>query len=114
MNVRVVPLALFALLVAVQFPLWLGKGGWMRVREAERQLAAQGRINGDLTARNAKLAAEVKDLREGAGAVEERARYELGMVKDGELFVQVVEPQAKLPENNDVPVIRRDPQPTAR
>ena len=51
----------------------------------------------------------MKDLREGAGAVEERARYELGMVKDGELFVQIVEPQAKLPENTDVPVIGREP-----
>ena len=108
MNVRVVPLALFALLVLIQYPLWLGKGGWMRVREAERQLAVQDRTNGDLVARNAKLAAEVQDLREGAGAVEERARYELGMVKDGELFVQIVEPQAKLPENTDAPVIGRD------
>lgn len=88
---RIVPLVLVALLLAIQFPLWLGKGGWMRVREAEQQLQAQNRINADLSARNAKLAAEVKDLREGAGAVEERARYELGMLKEGELFVQIVE-----------------------
>ena len=108
MSARVLPLALLLLLAVIQYPLWLGKGGWMRIREAERQLAGQDKVNGDLTARNAKLAAEVKDLREGAGAVEERARYELGMVKDGELFVQIVEPQAKLPENTDVPVIGRD------
>ena len=88
---RLVPFVLVALLVGIQFPLWLGKGGWMRVREAEQALSAQNRTNADLEARNAKLAAEVKDLKEGAGAVEERARYELGMLKEGELFVQIVD-----------------------
>lgn len=88
---RLLPIALVALLVAIQFPLWLGKGGWMHVRDAERQLRAQNKTNADLEARNAKLAAEVKDLKEGAGAVEERARYELGMLKEGEIFVQIVE-----------------------
>ena len=83
------------MLVAIQFPLWLGKGGWMRVREAEQQLAAQNRTNADLAARNEKLAAEVRDLKEGAGAVEERARYELGMLKDGELFVQLIDAPPK-------------------
>ena len=95
---RMVPLVLAALLIVVQFPLWLGKGGWMRVREAEQMLASQNRINQELEARNAKLAAEVKDLKEGAGAVEERARYELGMLKEGELFVQIVEaPKSVVP-----------------
>ena len=92
---RLVPFALVALLIGIQFPLWLGKGGWMRVREAEQQLAAQNRSNAEVEARNAKLAAEVRDLKEGAGAVEERARYELGMLKDGELFVQIVDAPAK-------------------
>lgn len=91
---RLVPFILVVMLVGIQFPLWLGKGGWMRVREAEQQLAAQNRSNAVLEARNAKLAAEVKDLKEGAGAVEERARYELGMLKEGELFVQIVEAPA--------------------
>jgi cell division protein FtsB len=96
---RMVPIIVAALLIAIQFPLWLGKGGWMRVREAEQQLAAQNQINANLEARNAKLAAEVKDLQEGAGAVEERARYELGMLKDGEVFVQIVDapPKAAAP-----------------
>ena len=91
---RLVPITLVALLIAIQFPLWLGKGGWMKVRDAERQLQSQKKTNTDLEARNAKLAAEVKDLKEGAGAVEERARYELGMLKEGEIFVQIVEPSA--------------------
>lgn len=90
---RLVSIILLALAL-IQYPLWLGKGGWMRVREAEQQLAVQNRVNADLEARNAKLSAEVKDLREGAGAVEERARYELGMLKEGELFVQIVDAHA--------------------
>ena len=92
---RLVPFIIAAMLIGIQFPLWLGKGGWMRVREAEQQLAAQNRINSDLAARNEKLAAEVKDLKEGAGAVEERARYELGMLKEGELFVQLLDAPPK-------------------
>ena len=92
---RLVPLLLFVMLAGIQYPLWLGKGGWMRVREAEQQLAGQNRINADLEARNAKLTAEVKDLKEGAGAVEERARYELGMLKKDELFVQIVDAPAR-------------------
>ena len=106
---RLVPIALAALLVAIQFPLWLGKGGWMRVHDAEQQLAAQNRLNAELTARNAKLAAEVKDLKEGAGAVEERARYELGMLKEGEVFVQLVDPATVAPADRktDVPLLDR-------
>ena len=88
---RFVPFLIVGLLVAIQYPLWLGRGGWMHVREMEQQLAAQNRTNASLEDRNERLAAEVKDLKEGAGAVEERARYELGMVKDGEVFVQIVE-----------------------
>ncbi len=88
---RLVPLVIAALLVAIQFPLWLGRGGWFQVRDMEHQLAAQNRTNAELEARNERLAAEVKDLKEGAGAVEERARFELGMLKDGEVFVQIVD-----------------------
>ncbi len=92
---RIVPVVLVALLLAIQFPLWLGKGGWMHVREMEQQLAAQNRSNETLEARNERLAADVKDLQEGAGAVEERARYELGMLKEGEIFVQIVDAPAR-------------------
>jgi cell division protein FtsB len=88
---RLVPLLIAALLLMIQYPLWLGHGGWMYVRDMEQQLASQNRTNAQLEARNERLAAEVKDLKEGAGAVEERARYELGMLKEGEVFVQIVE-----------------------
>jgi cell division protein FtsB len=78
-----------ALIVAIQYPLWLGKGGWMRVWEVGRQLEAQEQKNARLETRNAGLAAEVKDLKQGYDAIEERARYELGMVKSDEVFFQV-------------------------
>jgi cell division protein FtsB len=84
---------LVALLAALQYPLWLGKGGLLRVAELERQLAAQHELNKTLEARNASLDAEVRDLKAGYEAIEERARYELGLVKDGEVFVQT--PQKK-------------------
>jgi cell division protein FtsB len=79
---------LVALLVGLQYPLWFGKGGWIRGRELERQLAAQREVNQTLETRNASQEAEVRDLKSGYEAIEERARYELGLVKDGEIFVQ--------------------------
>jgi cell division protein FtsB len=88
--VRIVAIVLAALLVAIQYPLWFGKGGWLRAVELERQLAAQRSVNAGLTERNAQLAAEVASLREGRGAIEERARHELNMVRDGEIFFQLV------------------------
>ncbi len=79
---------LMALLLALQYPLWFGKGGLLRVAELERQLDGQREVNQSLEARNASLEAEVRDLKAGYEAIEERARYELGLVKDGEVFVQ--------------------------
>ncbi|MDI6746762.1 MAG: cell division protein FtsB [Rhodocyclaceae bacterium] len=79
---------LVVLLAALQYPLWFGKGGWFRVQEMERQLAAQREVNQTLEARNAAHEAEVRDLKTGYEAIEERARYELGLVKEGEIFVQ--------------------------
>jgi cell division protein FtsB len=87
---RLITLALAALLLLIQFPLWLGKGGWLRVSDMEAQVAVANKKNMELKARNAKLESEVRDLKDGTGAVEERARYELGMVKQNEIFVQIV------------------------
>jgi cell division protein FtsB len=80
-----------ALIVLIQYPLWLGKGGWLRVSEIDRQVTAQQTTNGQLEARNVALEAEVRDLKQGLEAIEERARYELGMIKADEVFFQVVE-----------------------
>ncbi|MEW6294030.1 MAG: cell division protein FtsB [Pseudomonadota bacterium] len=79
---------LVALLVLLQYPLWFGKGGLLRVREMERQVAAQREVNQTLESRNASQEAEVRDLKSGYEAIEERARHELGLVKEGEVFVQ--------------------------
>lgn len=84
---------LVALLVLLQYPLWFGKGGLLRVRDMERQVAAQREVNQSLETRNASQEAEVRDLKSGYEAIEERARYELGLVKEGEVFVQT--PQKK-------------------
>ena len=82
-------LALVVLIALLQYPLWLGKGGWIRVWDYERQLQAQRQANQKLEQRNAGLDSEVRDLKSGLDAIEERARYELGMIKEGEVFVQV-------------------------
>jgi len=80
---------LFSLIVVLQYPLWFGKGGWLRVWDMDQQLEAQQDVNQKLELRNAGLDAEVRDLKNGYEAIEERARYELGLVKQGEVFVQV-------------------------
>ncbi len=91
---RLILICLTALLILIQYPLWLGKGGWLRVWDLSRQLDAALGKEQELKARNDKLASEVQDLKEGTGAVEERARYELGLIKENEIFVQVLEPGA--------------------
>jgi cell division protein FtsB len=87
---RVLGAILAALLLLIQYPLWLGKGGWLRVWELDEGLAARQARNAQLEVRNEALAAEVRDLKQGSEAVEERARYELGLVKGDEVFFQVV------------------------
>ena len=87
---RLITLALAALLLLIQFPLWLGKGGWLTVADLREQVQASRQKTEQLKARNAKLESEVRDLKDGTGAVEERARYELGMIKQNEIFVQVL------------------------
>jgi cell division protein FtsB len=86
-------LVLVALIALLQYPLWFGKGGWLRVREVDRQLVAQREVNQKMEQRNAGLDAEVRDLKTGTEAIEERARYELGLIKQDEIFVQVPQKQ---------------------
>ncbi len=86
-------LVLAAVIALLQYPLWLGKGGWLRVWDMERQLKGQQEVNQKLEQRNAGLDAEVRDLKTGYEAIEERARFELGLIKEGEIFVQVPQKQ---------------------
>jgi cell division protein FtsB len=78
-----------ALIAALQYPMWLGKGGWLQVRELERQLGMQRDANAVLKGRNERLDADVRDLKTGFEAIEERARSELGMVRHDEVFFQL-------------------------
>lgn len=86
---RWLALAFTILIIALQYPMWLGKGGWLQVREYDRQLAAQRDANAKLKARNDALDADVRDLKTGYEAIEERARAELGMIRHDEVFFQI-------------------------
>ena len=88
---KLVTLALIALISLLQHPLWLGKGSWLRVWDVDQQMRAQRETNQKLVMRNAALDAEVRDLKQGLDAIEERARSELGMIKRGEIFFQLLE-----------------------
>jgi len=96
---------IFVILIALlQYPLWLGKGSWLRVWDLSRQISEQQEKNNVLKARNENLDAEVRDLKSGRAAIEERARTELGMIKKDEVFYQVLE--------NTAPIVTSPVQPS--
>jgi len=74
----------------IQYPLWFGKGSWYDVFKLKQDFNNQAKINSVLSKENFALKAEVSDLTNGTDAIEERARHELGMVKDDEYFFQVL------------------------
>ena len=82
-------LILFVLIVLLQYSLWQGKGSWNRVWEMGQKVASQSEANQKNEIRNGVLEAEVQDLKKGLVAIEERARNELGMIKQDEIFFQV-------------------------
>ena len=88
---RWLTVGLLALIALLQYPLWLGKGGWLKVWDYDRQLQQQKDVTRKLEIRNAGLDAEVRDLKQGYDAIEERARFELGMIRQDETFVQIPE-----------------------
>jgi len=87
---RILALTLAAFILLLQYPLWLGKGGWLKVWSLDRQVREQKETNTRLQQRNSALDAEVRDLKQGFEAIEERARYELGMIRQDEIFFQIV------------------------
>lgn len=89
MGSRLVPALLIALLAIVHAQLWFGRGSLPSVNEMQRKLTEQTAQNAQAQLDNERLAAEVKDLKEGLEMVEEKARQELGMVKPNEIFVQI-------------------------
>lgn len=88
---KALTLFLVLLIALLQYPLWLGKGSWLRVWDLNHKIAEQEHKNAILKARNDTLDAEVRDLKNGKAAIEERARSELGMIKSDEEFYQVIE-----------------------
>ena len=80
---------LVALIVLIQYPLWLGKGGWLTAWRLENKLETEKAKNTQLERRNGALTAEVRDLKTGTEAIEERARYELGLIRGDEVFFRV-------------------------
>ncbi|MFI4922041.1 MAG: cell division protein FtsB [Gammaproteobacteria bacterium] len=88
---QLIPLLLLLLLVFMQYQLWFGVGSVPSAMRLKNQAEAQAAENATLAKRNAALAAEVADLKGGQAAIEERARAELGMVKKGESFYQIVQ-----------------------
>jgi cell division protein FtsB len=102
--VKYLPHTLITLILAIQYPLWMGKGSWLKVWEFSRQVTQQKEKNIQLAARNAGLDAEVRDLKQGIDAVEERARAEFGMIRSDEVFYQII----------DKSVVAKPPEPAAR
>ena len=95
-RMRTLAVILIILLLLLQIRLWFGEGSQQEVWRIKKAVAAQQAENEKLRARNKALEAEVQNLKKGLEAVEERARSELGMIKEGETFYRVIEP-----ENNE-------------
>jgi cell division protein FtsB len=82
-------ITLLAVLTLLQYELWLGNGGWSDLQRVEQRVAVQEAANVPMRERNARLAAEVTDLKTGLDAIEERARSDMGMVRTDEQFFWV-------------------------
>ena len=95
---RLLFVGLLLLTSLIQYPLWMGWGGWFDVWDLQMKVSDQRTVNDGLASCNKALAAEIEDLRTGTEAAEERARSELSMLKQGEVFVQVLPPGVKPPE----------------
>ncbi len=87
---RLLALTLTLLLGMLQYSLWQGKNGVFDFQEVDAEIEVQKQVNTNLHQRNQEMFAEIDDLRQGLDAIEERARHELGMVKDGETFYRII------------------------
>lgn len=90
MKRRLILSVLIGAILLLQYPLWLGNGSVGALWRLHQEVEMQKQENARLNERNQALAAEVMDLKQGLAAVEERARWELGMVKISESFYQIV------------------------
>ena len=106
---KILTLIFVILIGLLQYPLWLGKGSWLRVWNVNQQIGAQKEKNIAFRQRNETLQAEVQDLKQGNAAIEERARTELGMIKQDEVFYQVIDQPLPLQPANQVPEVDAKP-----
>jgi cell division protein FtsB len=90
---RLLTLLFITLIILIQYPLWFGRGGWLNVFDLQKKYQTQKAVNLELERENDALRAEVNDLKRGTDAIEERARDELGMIKKGEIFFEVIIPK---------------------
>lgn len=88
---RLAIIILIVLLCVLQYRLWIGNGSLTEVHHLNTTIELLKEENDELRERNQSLAAEVLDLREGKQAIEERARSEMGMIKEGETFYQIID-----------------------
>ena len=88
---RIIAVILGLLFFVLQYDLWLGEGSLATVWRLQKDITEQTKENEKINQRNKSLLAEVNDLKKGNAAIEERARNELGMIKDGETYIQVVD-----------------------
>jgi cell division protein FtsB len=105
--------ALFAALLLLQYRLWLSNDGVAEVLRLQAAVAARKADNAHLSERNQQLAAEVRDLKQGYSALEERARSDLGMIAGNESFYQVIPPRASAPASAPSSGAPQNPQRTA-
>jgi cell division protein FtsB len=108
---RLLALVLAAILVGLQGPLWFGRGGFLRVRDLSQQLEQQKAATAKLEARTRAFEAEVRDLKTGTEALEERARSDLGMIKQDEIFFQLAPPASTPPASTPPETAARPPNP---
>ncbi|MDR9827145.1 cell division protein FtsB [Vibrio sp. FNV 38] len=87
---RIFALMLLLVLGWLQYQLWFGKNGVSDLTTTKKELTAQLQVNKNLRERNNEMFAEIDDLRQGLDAIEERARHELGMVKEDETFYRII------------------------
>jgi cell division protein FtsB len=92
-----VALGLLLLFLALQYRLWFAEGSLAELHRLEGEIERQQTINDDLHTRNAQLEQEVLELQRGLESVEERARHELGLIREGESYYQVVDPEEREP-----------------
>jgi cell division protein FtsB len=111
---RVFAAALLVVLLGLQYRLWLSDDGLRSVLNLRRSVAAQRAENAGLEQRNSQLAAEVKDLKTGTVAIQERARNDLGMVGPDETFYQVIDPDGRMAPDPAAPKPDLPVQKTAR